>query len=373
MNILYGVQTTGNGHLIRSQAMIRALRSYGHTVYTLFSGDPDKTLRNLKDFEPCTVKKGLTFCTEQGRICYLKTAKRLDLPRFYADIRSFRAEGFDLVVTDYEPLTARIAQRWSIPSIGIGHLYAFDHPVPLAAGCLPGSRTVMGRFAPVDIPLGLHWHHFDQPILPPTIPDDVFGPDQADPNTILVYLPFENLGSVTGLLKRFPDYRFRIYSRCTHPGRNANLELRPLSREGFLADLANCSGVLCNAGFSLVSEALHLGKKILTKPLAGQIEQCSNAKALQLLALGSVMHSLNHRDLATWLQQPSPPAQAYPDVIGAVAGWIHAGNWDAPQELASGLWNRQPSQRPGKGESGRDRPRTLGSWSLKAVSRLCRL
>ena len=38
MRILYGVQTTGRGHLVRSRPMVAALRSMGHEVHTLFSG-----------------------------------------------------------------------------------------------------------------------------------------------------------------------------------------------------------------------------------------------------------------------------------------------------------------------------------------------
>jgi hypothetical protein len=41
----------------------------------------------------------------------------------------------------------------------------------------------------------------------------------------------------------------------------ANLHFRPYSRKGFLNDLAECSGIISNAGFVLIAEALNLGKK----------------------------------------------------------------------------------------------------------------
>ncbi|MDJ0622349.1 MAG: glycosyltransferase family protein [Desulfocapsaceae bacterium] len=34
MNILYGVQTTGNGHIVRSKAMIQELRKRGHDTFS---------------------------------------------------------------------------------------------------------------------------------------------------------------------------------------------------------------------------------------------------------------------------------------------------------------------------------------------------
>jgi uncharacterized protein (TIGR00661 family) len=48
-----------------------------------------------------------------------------------------------------------------------------------------------------------------------------------------------------------------------------------------------------NAGFELASEAMFLGKKILVKPLAGQMEQLSNALVIDSLELGMVMKRLN--------------------------------------------------------------------------------
>ena len=42
MNILYGVNATGNGHLTRSRITISELKKRGHKVTVLFSGRDDK-------------------------------------------------------------------------------------------------------------------------------------------------------------------------------------------------------------------------------------------------------------------------------------------------------------------------------------------
>ena len=51
------------------------------------------------------------------------------------------------------------------------------------------------------------------------------------------------------------------------------MALRPLNREAFVADLISSARVIANTGFTFISEALHLGRKILTKPLTQQTEQ----------------------------------------------------------------------------------------------------
>ncbi|MGA9476495.1 MAG: hypothetical protein WBV21_01870 [Desulfobacterales bacterium] len=56
------------------------------------------------------------FGLDGKKLQYLKTAFTLNLPRFYRDICTYDAAGIDLVITDYEPLSARIARRFRIPS-----------------------------------------------------------------------------------------------------------------------------------------------------------------------------------------------------------------------------------------------------------------
>jgi uncharacterized protein (TIGR00661 family) len=343
MNILYGVQTTGNGHLVRSASIIAALREKGHSVYTLMSGDSGKTIKQPEAYRPYEFRRGLTFITRGGRIRYMETLRQLRLIRFYHDIRSFRAKDFDLAITDYEPLTARIARRNRLPCIGVGHLYAFAHPAPVPRFD-PLGVAIMRRFAPADIPLGLHWHHFQSPILPPTIPDDVYSRKIREPSKILVYFPFETPERIGEFLRPFREHTFRIYTPgLGTPSDEGNLQWRPVARQDFVDDLSDCGGVMCNAGFSLISEALHLGRKVLAKPVSGQVEQKANALALQRLELGSVMSRLDRDIVRNWLRLPPPEPQNYPAVLPRIAEWIHSGQWDRPQELAGNLWGATTS------------------------------
>ena len=73
------------------------------------------------------------------------------------------------------------------------------------------------------------------------------------------------------------------------------MALRPLNREAFVTDLIGCRGVIANTGFTFISEALHLGRKILTKPLTQQTEQESNALALRRLGLATVVQATVRR------------------------------------------------------------------------------
>ena len=62
---------------------------------------------------------------------------------------------------------------------------------------------------------------------------------------------------------------------------DGNLEFRPRSNEGFVEDLRTARGVVAGGGFSLLSEAVYLGKPMLAIPLRGQFEQLMNARYLE--------------------------------------------------------------------------------------------
>ena len=337
MNILYGVQATGNGHISRSREIIRNLKGLGHNVFVILSGRDPGLLWEMDDFMPFKTFQGLTFTTYRGKIRYLRTAMNLNFRQFIKDIRSFDDSEYDLVITDFEPISSRIAKRHNIPSIGIGHQYAFLYDIP-TDGANPMANFIIKNFAPAKYPIGLHWYHFNKPILPPVVPMFEKAGEKVIGNKIVVYLPFEELDDIMALIRPFKEYRFFVYHRLDQSLIEGNLKLCPYSRTGFLADLLECSAVITNAGFELVSEALNLGKKILIKPLAGQMEQLSNAAVIRDLGLGLVMYKLDRRYVERLLKNPPTAPEKYPDVAAMIAGYIQNGDWDNIDKLSKKAW-----------------------------------
>jgi len=341
MNILYGVQSTGHGHISRSKEVIAHLKNLGHHVRVLFSGKNPRRLNDIETFAPYDIRRGLTFRTQRGRLQPLKTALHLNLLQFYRDIREYEGGDIDLVVSDYEPISCRLARRFDLPCIGVGHQYAFCHDIPIS-GDNPVTRWVMNHFAPVEYPVGLHWHHFNAAILPPIVPVHLKPRRECNADKILVYLPFETSADIESLLQPLTSHQFHIWGakEIDRPIDRGHLHWHPFSREGFLKDLETCQGVLSNAGFELASEALQLGKKLLVKPLAGQLEQASNALAVKRLNLGMVMDVLDRDTVSLWLKQPQRQPVGYPDVARMIAAWIESGRWEDIEGLAKQAWDR---------------------------------
>jgi len=339
MNILYGIQGTGNGHITRSREMVTELRRRGHQVRVIVSGRSREKLWDMDDLEPFEVYRGLSFATENGRIKRFDTFKELQPITLVRDVNRVDSDDYDLVITDYEPITSRVAQRRKLTSIGLGHQYAFSSDIP-KKGFDTFHNLIMQYFAPATLDVGLHWHHFNQAILPPIIPD-MDSPAVVDRDIILVYLPFEDQVRLLPVLHAHPGKQFLLYTDRLKPGELGNVTVRSFSRVGFHADLVRCSGVICNSGFELPSEVLALGKKLYTKPLRGQPEQVSNALALKEMKRGTVVNEIDVDTLGGWLEGRDPEPMPFRNTCWEIAGWIESGDWNHQGllRLAELVWN----------------------------------
>jgi uncharacterized protein (TIGR00661 family) len=244
-----------------------------------------------------------------------------------------------VVISDFEPLSVRIAKRRGVVSIGLAHQYAFRYAVPRPRGRWM-NRVIIARYAPVDIPLGLHWHHFNAPILPPIIPNLPIS--TPIPGKVVVYLPFDDPEAVSAVLRPLNAWEFYVYRDVPGPRDEGHLHIRPFSRVGFQGDLATAEAVLANAGFELASEALHLGKKLVLRPIHGQMEQEANALACEQLGLGAVLRGFEPTAIRRGLEGPAAEPRPIPDWVDEFVRWISRGNWRDVAGLVEASWRQAP-------------------------------
>jgi uncharacterized protein (TIGR00661 family) len=342
MNILYGVQGTGNGHLSRARAMAAAFaRSDVLSVDWLFSGRAPERFFDMQDFGDYRTRRGMTFVNIDGHVDYLRTVLGNNYGQFLRDVLTLDVSAYDVIITDFEPVSAWAGRLRGKTVISMGHQPAFDYRVPVANRDLR-TTLVMRLFAPGSVRVGMHWDKFDAPILPPLI-DVGDAPVHRCENKVLVYLPFEPQPPVHELLAGLETFEFYIYAPGSEHADRGNLHLRPTCLEGFRADLHDCAAVLCNAGFELSSECLALGKRLLVKPQGRQMEQASNALALRELGYGSTLEELDARQIRYWLEHEDPvPRISFPDVATAITEWLERGDLGEQtlKSLSERLWRR---------------------------------
>lgn len=354
MRLLYGVQATGNGHISRARALRYHLAQAGCQIDFIFSGRPADRLFDMAEFGQYQVRRGLSFVSQAGKLQLWQTACQADVPQLWQDIQQLNTRRYDLVLTDYEPITAWAARRQGTPVLALGHQYGLHQPVPLD-GFGWWQRRLLANFAPARQQIGLHWHHFDsvasdrRVILPPVVhlvagteatTDRMQADAQDSADFVLVYLPFESPQDITSWLAPLSNWRFKVYGVGALDSALPHVSFMPASVQRFQQDLQHCQAVISNAGFELISESLQLKKKILVKPLQGQPEQSANAAALQQLKLADSCNHLNSRRIDSFLRSYQCSLQVqYPDVAAAISRWLMAGQWFDVSPLAS-LWQQ---------------------------------
>ena len=337
MRLLYGVQGTGNGHIARARIMAAALAQRDDiNVDFVFTGRPPEKYFDMEIFGEYRTFTGLSFITKGGRVDKWATVKDANVSQFIKDVKAFDTSNYDLLVNDFEPVTAWAAKQQGLPSISISHQAAFAYDVPKSGNTIFDS-LLMKVFAPTEMQLGVHWYHFNQPIIPPFVAEK---PIVSSGNGhVLVYLPFEDIEDVQQMLEPLSDQVFE----CFHPNIDEAKEVghihwHPTSKKHFQKALQHASGVIANGGFELSSEALQLGKKLLIKPLHGQFEQLSNVLTLNKLDLCHTLFQLDTDIVEEWLEAPDNEAIAFPDNPNILIDWLINKDFSDTQTICDALW-----------------------------------
>jgi uncharacterized protein (TIGR00661 family) len=190
--------------------------------------------------------------------------------------------------------------------------------------------------------MAVNWDKFDEPLLPPIV--EPVEPATVKSKKVIVYLPFEDIRDITACLTMIDDYQFYIYHPEISESQDlSHMHLRPTSYANFRNDFRDCASVICGAGFELASECLVAGKRLLVKAQENQMEQASNACALNQLGYGNSIRNLKSIYIERWLKRGHTPVQiTYPNVAQATAHWITGGDWSKSslQVLSNYLWRQ---------------------------------
>ncbi|MDZ4793281.1 MAG: glycosyltransferase family protein, partial [Bacteroidota bacterium] len=280
MKILYAVQATGNGHISRAMELLPYLQHYGK-VDIFLSGDNSNLALNAQ------VKyrsKGLSlYYNCHGGLDYWQITKAFQLSRLKKEIKELPVEKYDLVINDFEYITAAACAKKQIPSVSFGHQASFQSancPRPEKSS-IPGE-WILKNYAKASRYIGLHFKEYDNFIFTPVIKKEILEIEPTDKKYVTVYLPSFCEQQLRNLLKPFTDFRFEVFcGEIKEPFYFRNIHFLPVDKTRFNKSLTHCTGIITGAGFETPAEALHLEKKLMCIPIKGQYEQICNAVALK--------------------------------------------------------------------------------------------
>ena len=284
MKILYSVQATGNGHISRAMELLPYLKQYGEV--DIFLSGANSSL----DFNfPVKYRsKGLSlFYTSNGNLSYAKTMLALSPLRLRKEVKELPVEKYDLILNDFECITAMACAIKKTPSINFGHqasFYSAKTPRPKEKSKI--GEWILKNYARASLNIGLHFQQYDDFIFPPVIRKEINTAQPADKGFFAVYLPSYCENTLAKYFHPLAPNRFYIFSWQTkYVKRSSNITFLPVDKSLFNEVLINCSGIITGAGFETPAEALKLKKKIMVIPIGGQYEQQCNAAALEQLGI----------------------------------------------------------------------------------------
>ncbi len=309
--ILYGVCGEGSGHSSRAKEIIAHLKEKGHEIKIL---SYDRGLKNLSQYFDVKEITGLNFHYAKNEVKFIPTVidNAIKLPKFQKNLakvlRIFDEFKPQIVFSDSEPSSCLAASIKNVPLISIDNQHRLintkiEYPKKYAAQAEVAKAVTRAMIFNSRACLVIS---FDRPpiinektfLFSPILRREVLETKPADGDYILVYLtsPSEKIIDILkSIRKKFVVYGF------DKDGENDNLTYKKASQKEFLKDLAACQGIVANAGFTLISEALYLGKPYLAWPAKNQFEQTFNAYYVEKLGYGKFWEDLDKEKIESFL------------------------------------------------------------------------
>lgn len=280
MRILYGVQATGNGHISRAKEFIPHLLRHGEVDVLLSGSSSEVDIGHPVRYRLSGL--GFTF-GKNGGIDYVDTAMKLRPIRFLGDVRALDVDAYDVVVSDFEPVTAWACKMAGKPCVGLSHQASFlSEKTPRPAAGNPAAELLFKTYAPCTDPVGLHYESYADFIWTPIIRSEVRRLNPSNEGHITVYLPAYGDSVLIPHLATVTESRFHVFSKHTKQEyREGNVWVRPVRNVDYLSSLETCDGLLSGGGFEAPAEALFMGKRLMVIPMRDQFEQKCNAEALK--------------------------------------------------------------------------------------------
>lgn len=284
MKILYAIQATGNGHISRAAQIAPYLAKYGEVDY-LLSGT-NSTL--APDFKVKYKFNGLSlFYNNSGGISFNKIWNKNSLTEAVSNAYNLPVHKYDLVINDFDFITALSCKLKKVKSIQFGHQASFQsNKVPRPAKKHLFYEWVLQHFAEATTYAGLHFQKYDDHIFHPIIKNEIMSSYAEDKGHVTIYLPSVPNEKIIPHLKANPNTTFHLFSgERKSKFIDGNIHYMPVDSLAFTLSMLDCHGVITGGGFETPAEALYLNKKLISIPIKNHYEQQCNGAALQSMGV----------------------------------------------------------------------------------------
>lgn len=312
MRILYGVAGEGMGHATRAKAVLDRLTKT-HDVH-IFSGSRAFDYLHQR-FRAVHRVFGFHIIYWNNSVSnlgiFLYNAARIPLLVFSFFKVLFLALTWKphMIITDYDPFTCYAGLLLGIPVVSISNQHvlnktrvsyplrrtweAFKTKLVNALLIPHASLYVITTFSFPD-----RVAH-DAVLVPPIVRRELLKTRMCEGEHVLVYQTSKSNKRLLATLQKLPC-GFVVYG-WEKRSATGNILFKAFNEKEFFKDLATCKAVITNGGYSLISEAVTLGKPVLAEPVAKQFEQSLNALLLEKEGYGRMAARLDAATVAGFL------------------------------------------------------------------------
>lgn len=318
MKILYAIQGTGNGHVSRAREIVPLLQRHGEVDLLISGTQVDVKLAQDIKYQ----FHGFSFIFgKKGGVDHYKTWKNMDLFQFRKDMKAIPLKEYNLILNDFEPISAWACRLQGIESVSLSHQASFKSKKVPRPKTVDWGKLILSRYAPTTHHIGFHFDRYDDFIYMPVIRSEIRTLSPTNLGHYTVYLPAIDDKDLVHVLKQIPQVRWEVFSKHTNVAYNdGNVFVEPVNNEKFNQSMASCEGVFTGGGFEGPAEALHLGKKLLVAPMRFQYEQQCNAYALKQFGLPVIWGSNRNwvPILKDFVSKPQAHKFHFPDETAAI-------------------------------------------------------
>jgi uncharacterized protein (TIGR00661 family) len=309
------------GHAIRSRVLLEKLVRE-HEVHIVASGRAKGYLeQRLAGVHGIW---GFTLAYEENRIRKWRTVMQnmkgaasgwpRNVRSYFKLVGQFEPE---LVISDFESFSYLFARSHRLPVISVDNMQILNrclHDPTLLAG-FQKSFGLARSIVMSKLPGCFHYlitTFFRPPLrrqrttlVPPVLRPEILAAKAERGEHLLVYQTAEGTSPSTEMLRK-AGLPCRVYGArrdLKEDVTEGNVTFRPFSESEFIEDLRTARAVVGSGGFTLMSEAVYLGKPMLAIPVSGQFEQVLNALYLERLGYGAFASELNPEVLTNFLQR----------------------------------------------------------------------
>ncbi len=315
--VFYCVCGEGMGHAIRTGVIVDRIKD----KYDVYIFSSDRAYEYLKSkFDNVYEIGGFNTVYINNKVNNLKTLSdalkrnptniKVGYENLYKKARQLHP---DVIVTDFEIYATMLSKLRNIPLISLDNIHMItqtkiDYPKDHYVEMLKAKGVIKTYVVNPKIHILTSFFYprvrakKNAVIYPPIIREDILKLTPKKGDQIIVYQTSRESGKLVRRLKSLKDEKFIVYGFNKNEI-DENLTYKEFNEDEFYDDLASSKAVICNGGFTFISEAIHLKKPIYSVPAIGNFEQTLNGFYVQKLGYGEYHEVMSAQRVANFLKR----------------------------------------------------------------------